>query len=194
MAYSSFVTDPDIDAATGHFKAFLRALGLDPAVDPHLEDTPRRVAEMYADALGGGEEFSMTTFPAEGADQMIIVGSIPFTSFCAHHLLPFTGFADVAYIPSDTIAGLSKFARVVRTFAARPQVQERLTEEIANYLADVLKPQGLAISIDARHACMEARGVKAHGAITRTTVLRGKLKDNEQARQEYFAALNNQRA
>lgn len=174
------------DPAEHAFSVFLAALGLDDK-DPHLAETPRRVATLYRDVLNGGAPFTFTTFPADGIDQMIYVGRIPFTSFCAHHLLPFTGTAHIAYLPGDRIAGLSKFARVVQHYAASPQVQERLTRQIADRLEAELNPVGVAVVLDARHACMELRGAKATGAVTTTSDLRGPFRTNPSARAELLA-------
>lgn len=176
-----------IAEAAMHFKRFLAALGHQPADDPHLEGTPLRVAKMYAELLGG-KPFSFTTFPAEGADQLITVRSIPFVSFCAHHFLPFTGTAAVAYIPGEKIAGLSKLARTVQHLASQPQVQERLTEQIADMLEERLGPRGVGVMLAARHECMELRGARAVGAITITTAVRGIIRDDPKARSEFLEA------
>lgn len=180
--------------AARHFAAFMRSLGHDPAADPHLLGTPERVARMYADLLGGGDGFPFTTFPADGADQMIVVRDIPFASFCAHHFLPFTGVAHVAYVPGERIAGLSKLARAVVACAARPQVQERLTDDIARLLTDRLDALGVAVVVEARHDCMQVRGVRAVGATTVTSALNGCFRDRPEARAELFAILNRKAA
>lgn len=183
-------SDGALVAASTHFAAFMRALGHDPDADDHLRDTPRRVARMYADLLSGGDGFAFTTFPADGADQMIVVRDIPFASFCAHHFLPFTGVAHIAYVPGDRIAGLSKLARAVATCAARPQVQERLTGDVAGLLTDRLDPLGVGVVIEARHECMELRGARAVGATTVTSALTGCFRDRPEARAELFAIVN----
>lgn len=175
--------------AAAHFAAFMLALGHDPASDPHLAGTPDRVAAMYAELLNG-RDFAFTTFPAEG-DQLIAVVGIPFTSFCAHHFLPFTGVAHIGYIPRDRIAGLSKLARAVHHLAARPQVQERLTEQVADLLAERLDPLGLAVVLHARHGCMELRGARAVGAVTLTSAVRGVLMDDAAARAEFYGLIGN---
>lgn len=184
-----FTNDPDPVLAALLFAQFMAALGLDPA-DPHLEDTPGRVTKMYLETLHP-ETFDFTVFAAspDEQEQMISVAEIPFSSFCAHHLLPFTGTAHVAYIPDTRIGGLSKFARMVEHYARRPQVQERMTAQIATALEEILEPRGVAVTLDARHSCMELRGPKAHGAVTRTTVLRGAFKENPETRAEYFARM-----
>ena len=122
----------------------LIALGHDPSRDEGLAETPRRVAAYFAEMLGP-EPFKLTTFPNEGYDEMVLVRDIPFSSLCAHHLLPFTGVAHVAYIPGDRIVGLSKLARVVDMFARRLQVQEQLTGQVATYLNEVLQPKGVGV-------------------------------------------------
>jgi len=145
--------------------------------------------DLYMDRLiPNHKEFAFTTFePGQSSDQMVSVNRIPFTSFCAHHLLPFTGLAHISYIPNGKMGGLSKFARTVHYFANQPQVQERLTFEVAGALEALLEPRGVAVTIDARHSCMELRGPQAVGSVTRTTVLRGAFKENPETRAEYFA-------
>jgi GTP cyclohydrolase I len=175
--------------AAWHFRRFMAAVGHDPSNgDNHLSDTPGRVARMYLELLNGAD-FAFTTFPAENADQMIVVRDIPFSSFCAHHFLPFTGVAHIAYIPSDKMAGLSKLARAVVHLARRPQVQERLTEQVADFIWQSLNARGAAVRIDARHECMELRGVRAIGAITTTTALRGLLHEDQAARAEFYSII-----
>jgi GTP cyclohydrolase I len=167
-----------------YFGQFMRSLGMD-LTDPHLADTPKRVAALYRDVFTP-EGFTFTTFPSDGTDQMIVVRGIPFNSFCAHHWLPFTGVAHVAYIPRDRIVGLSKIPRAVKYFAARPQVQERLTEQIADFLQAQLDPLGVGVSLEARHECMELRGVRSIGALTQTSALRGVIFDDPRARSEFY--------
>jgi GTP cyclohydrolase I len=122
---------------------------------------------------------------------MVIVRDIPFSSMCEHHLLPFVGKAHIAYIPADNkIIGLSKFARIVDNFAKKPQVQERLTDDIADFLNENLKPKGVAVIIEAEHMCMSIRGAKAFGAQTQTSALRGCLKTDARSRAEVLALLN----
>lgn len=178
----------DLAVAADAFAMFMTALGHPPHEDAHLRDTPARVARMYGELLNG-KPFDFTTFPSEG-ENLIVVSHIPFTSFCAHHFLPFTGQAHIAYIPSDLIAGLSKLARAVHHIAAAPQVQERLTEQLADYLTDALHPQGLGVVLQARHECMEIRGVRSIGAMTTTSALRGLLFDRPDSRAEFFAVIN----
>jgi GTP cyclohydrolase I len=163
-----------------------------PCDSPGTVDTPRRMARAYA-ALLSSPDFDLTTFPnAEGYDELVIVEDIPVQSVCEHHVLPFTGVAHVGYIPGDRILGLSKFARVVEMFARRPQVQERLTVEIADWLVEHLAPRGVGVVIEAEHLCMTLRGVQAAGTSTRTSALRGLLRERPQTRAEFLSSLPRQ--
>ena len=164
----------------------LLALGQDPTSD-HLQETPRRVAAAYTELLSP-TPFTMTTFPNdEGYDEMVLARDIPFTSLCQHHLLPFTGRASVAYLPGERIVGLSKLARVVELFARRLQVQERLTAQIADQLEEALEPRGVGVVLDAEHSCMSLRGVRATGARTTTSALRGLIREDERTRSEFLS-------
>ncbi len=125
----------------------------------------------------------------ERYDELVIVRSIPVQSVCEHHFLPFIGVAHVAYLPAERIVGLSKLARVVEMFARRPQVQERLTQQIANYLDAHLSPKGVGVVIEAEHSCMTLRGVQVAGTATSTSALKGLLRDRPQSRAEFFACL-----
>lgn len=129
--------------------------------------------------LDGGEQFNLTTFDAEGYDEPIFVGGIPFYSMCEHHLAPFFGHATVAYWPKHRIVGISKLPRTVKLFSSRLQNQERMTQQIGEYLEERLDPRGVAVMATARHMCMEMRGVKCHGASTLTTWRSGILKSYE---------------
>jgi GTP cyclohydrolase IA len=159
-----------------HVRGILTALGLD-LNDPNLAETDLRVAKMYIEMFGGlaeGAEPKVTTFPnEEGYSHMVMEKQIPFYSMCAHHLVPFYGHAHIAYIPRDRILGLSKFARILEFYAKRPQLQERLTEQVVTYLEQKLQPLGAMVVIEARHLCVEMRGVKKPGALTVTSALRG---------------------
>lgn len=164
----------------------LRALGQDPG-SAHLADTPRRVAAAYAELLTP-REFSLTTFPnEEGYDELVLARNIPFNSLCQHHLLPFTGVAHVAYLPGERILGISKLARVVEMFARRFQVQERLTQQVADWLAQHVEPKGVGVVIEAEHLCMSLRGVQARGCRTVTSALHGLLREDGRSRSEFFA-------
>jgi GTP cyclohydrolase I len=132
--------------------------------------------------------FELTTFPNdEGYDELVLVRAIPVRSICEHHLLPFTGVAHVGYLPGERIVGLSKLARIVEHFACRPQVQERLTKQVADSLQDRLAPRGVGVVIEADHSCMTLRGVQAPGAMTVTSTLLGTLRDDARSRAEFFA-------
>ncbi len=173
------------------FRAAFEALGLD-LDDPHLRGTDLRVARAYRHLLAGlsaGAAPRMTTFPnREGYSEMVALTGIPFHSLCAHHLLPFFGTAHIAYLPKDRIVGLSKLARVVDFFARRPQVQERMTEQIVGFLTERLCPAGAMVVLEARHFCMEMRGVSKVGPVTTTSALRGAFED-ARTRQEFLEML-----
>jgi len=159
-----------------------------------LKETPARVAKMYAEMFRGLDEDPkqhLKFFDEKSADEMVIVRDIPFSSMCEHHLLPFVGKAHIAYIPSDNkIIGLSKFARIVDNFAKKPQVQERLTHDIADFLEEHLKPKGVAVILEAEHMCMSIRGAKASGSKTQTSALRGSMKSDARTRAEALSLLN----
>ena len=188
VAVPDSIPDVDEEAAIDHARGFLNAVGVR-CDSPGTVDTPRRMAEAYL-ALLSSEEFDMTTFPnAEGYDELVIVKDIPVQSVCEHHVLPFTGVAHVGYLPGDRILGLSKFARVVEMFARRPQVQERLTVQIADWLVDSLAPRGVGVVIEAEHLCMTLRGVQAAGTSTSTSALRGLMRERPQTRAEFLAGI-----
>jgi GTP cyclohydrolase I len=176
----------DLPAAERAVADLLKALGRDPDSD-HLADTPRRVANAYAEMLTP-REFDLTTFPNdEGYDELVLARDIPVQSLCEHHMLPFQGVAHVGYLPGDRILGLSKLARVVELFARDLQVQERLTKQVADWLQDHLAPKGVGVVIEAEHQCMSLRGVRAAGSRTVTSSVHGTLRTNPASRQEFFA-------
>ncbi|MPZ85418.1 MAG: GTP cyclohydrolase I FolE [Actinophytocola sp.] len=176
----------DLPAARRAVADLLVALGKDPAAE-HLLDTPRRVADAYAELLSP-RDFRLTTFPNdETYDGLVVAKGIPVRSLCEHHLLPFHGVAHVGYLPGDRILGLSKLARVVELFARDLQVQERLTQQVADWLRDHLAPKGVGVVIEAEHLCMSLRGVQATGARTVTSALHGLLREDRGSRQEFFA-------
>src|SRR3954465_7752826 len=176
----------DLHAAAEAVASLLVALGQDPG-DPHLVETPRRGAGSYRGLLSP-RSFNLTTFPNdEEYDELVLARAIPFHSLCRHHLLPFKGVAHVGYIPGDRILGLSKLARVVELFARDLQVQERLTQQIADWLQEHLEPKGVGVVIEAEHLCMSLRGVRVTGARTITSALHGVLRDDGRSRQEFFA-------
>lgn len=180
------VDQPRIRAAV---REILLALGEDPARDG-LRETPARVARMYAEVFAGlraePAAHLQVTF-AEEHREMIILRDIPFASFCEHHLLPFTGHAHIGYIPNGRIVGLSKLARVVEGYARRPQVQERLTSAIADALLHTLRPDGVAVLLEATHTCLTLRGVQKPGATMVTSAVRGGFRERPATRAEFFA-------
>lgn len=176
----------DVDAAERAAADLLRALGMD-LHDPSLAATPGRIARAYAELLTP-REFNLTTFPNdEEYDELVLARAIPFTSICEHHLLPFTGTAAVGYLPDHRIIGLSKLARVVELFARRPQVQERMTKQIAGWLDTHLRPRGVGVVVNAEHSCMTLRGVQARGSSTVTSTLLGTLRTDARSRAEFLA-------
>ena len=166
----------DVARAAAAVRKLLLAIGEDPDREG-LVDTPRRVARSYAEMFAGlraGSEPAVKCFPnEEGYRAMVMEKEIPFYSMCAHHLVPFYGHAHIAYIPNDRIIGLSKLPRILEFYAKRPQLQERLTEQVVGFLEGMLKPQGAMVVIEARHLCVEMRGVKKPGAVTVTSAIRG---------------------
>jgi GTP cyclohydrolase IA len=178
--------EPDVAAATRAARALLEALGLDTTAEG-MAGTPARMARAYAE-LFTAQPFAATTFPNdEGYDELVLARAIPLRALCEHHLLPFAGVAHVGYLPGDRILGLSKLARLVGHFAARPQVQERLTQQVADWLYRELDAKGVGVVLDAEHTCMTLRGVQAAGARTVTSALRGVLRDSPSSRAEFFA-------
>jgi GTP cyclohydrolase IA len=176
----------DLEAAELAAGQFLRALGVSTDSES-LRDTPRRMANAYAE-LFSPRPFDLTTFPNdEGYDELVLARSIPLRSVCEHHLLPFVGTAHIGYLPGQRILGLSKLARVLEHFACRPQVQERLTKQVADWLQSQLEPKGVGVVIQAEHTCMTLRGVQATGATTMTSTLLGLLRTDARSRSEFLA-------
>ena len=186
----------DFERAEAAVRELLIAVGEDPDREG-LQDTPARVARSYAELFAGirqrPEEVLTTTFDL-GHDEMILVKDIELWSMCEHHLVPFTGAAHVGYIPSDDgrITGLSKLARLVDVFARRPQVQERLTTQVADSLMEILEPRGAIVVIEAEHLCMTMRGVRKGGAKTVTSAVRG-IMHNEATRAEAMSLIMHNR-
>jgi GTP cyclohydrolase I len=169
----------DAEAVRRAFAALLAALGLDSGREPELAETPARVAEMYAELLSGldpAQAPSPVTFPHEGAGDLVIVRDLAFHSLCVHHFVPFFGRALIAYLPGDRIMGISAAARLLDHHARRPQLQERLGREIADAIEALLRPRGVAVILEARHLCMEMRGIRRRGVVETRTV-RGELAD-----------------
>ena len=180
------VAGVDLVAAERAAGQLLAALGLDVDAD-ELRETPARMVRAYAQ-LFNSESFRLTTFPNdEGYDELVLARGIPFQTVCEHHMLPFFGVAQVGYLPGERIVGLSKLARVVHHYAARPQTQERLTKQAANCLATRLHPRGAGVVFEAEHTCMTLRGVQARGSTTITSALLGTLRDDARSRAEFLA-------
>jgi GTP cyclohydrolase I len=178
----------DLERIAAAVREILLAIGEDPDRDG-LVRTPSRVAKMYAEVFAGLRENANSHLEVmfeEGHDEMVMVRDIPFASMCEHHLVPFLGKAHVAYIPNvdGRITGLSKLARLVDAFARRPQVQERLTTQVADTLEQMLAPQGVLVVIEAEHLCMTMRGVRKPGATTVTSSVRGLFRDSAATRSE----------
>ncbi|MBQ3087295.1 MAG: GTP cyclohydrolase I FolE [Clostridia bacterium] len=174
-------------------REILIAIGEDPDREGLIE-TPKRVANMYAEVFSGLHEDAtdhLKIFSEQQNDEMVIVRDIPLYSMCEHHLLPFVGKAHIAYIPADgKVIGLSKLARIVGVYARRPQLQERLTSQIADFLEEHLQPKGVAVVVEAEHLCMTMRGVRAAGAKTKTSALRGSMKKDARTRAEALSLLD----
>jgi GTP cyclohydrolase I len=181
----------DIQGVEAGARSMLEAAGVDLESD-ELRDTPRRIAKMLEE-MTNPEPVDLTTFPNEGYDELVLARDIPFSSLCAHHLLPFSGVAHVAYVPADRIIGISKLARIVQFFSRSLQVQERLTAQVADCLEEQLAPKGVGVVMVADHACMSLRGAKALGASTVTSAVRGIVRRDERTRGEFFALVEGRR-
>jgi len=183
----------DAARAEAAVRELLLAVGEDPD-RPGLKKTPARVARAYAETFAGlvqdPRETLATTF-AEDHDELVLVKDIPMYSTCEHHLVPFHGTAHVGYIPADDgrVTGLSKLARLVEVYARRPQVQERMTSQIADALDEVLKPRGVLVVIEAEHLCMAMRGIRKPGATTVTSAVRGLFRDSTSTRSEAMSLI-----
>jgi GTP cyclohydrolase I len=171
----------DRTAVERSVSGLIRALGLDPAAEPELLETPARVASLYAEIFSGlapGSEPELATFPrpAGAGEDLVMVRDMPFHSLCIHHFVPFFGHAQVAYLPGERLLGISGMARVLEHYARRPQLQERIGAQVADHLERVLAPRGVAVVLEARHLCMEMRGIRKPGRVV-TRTLRGALAD-----------------
>lgn len=180
MNHKHEISETELDAV----KTILSGLGQDVSREGLL-DTPKRYIKFLKEFCNP-EPFNMTTFKNEGSNEMVIVSNIPFFSLCEHHLAPFFGTASIAYIPNDKIVGLSKIPRTLDHFARQPQNQERITQQVAQYLMEQLNPQGVAVVIKARHLCVEMRGVKKHDCYTTTSAMKGVFYDEINTRQEFL--------
>ncbi|MEI7925411.1 MAG: GTP cyclohydrolase I FolE [Chloroflexota bacterium] len=178
----------DREAVIATVRTLITQLGLDDASDG-LADTPRRITDMYLELFEGLHQDPAEQLAVqfeEGHDEMVILKDIPFYSMCEHHFLPFHGTAHVGYLPDGRIVGLSKIARAVEIFARRPQVQERLTSQIADSIESVLGAKGVGVVIEAEHLCMTARGVRKPGALMVTSAMRGRFRTADNTRQEFL--------
>lgn len=181
----------DLPRIAAAVRDILAAVGEDPDREGLLE-TPRRVARMYAELFEGlrtDPAVHLETVFSERYDEMVVLRDIPFHSMCEHHLMPFEGVAHVAYLPDGKVVGISKLARVIDAYAHRPQVQERLTSQIADLLYDTLAAQGVAVVLKATHTCMTCRGVKKPGSLMVTSALRGRCKADARTRSEVMTLL-----
>jgi GTP cyclohydrolase I len=179
---------PPVDLARAEraVAEFLDSMGVDLSAEGRAA-TPQRVARAFAELLTP-QPFEVTTFPnEEGYDELVVSREIPFQSVCEHHLLPFAGVAHVGYLPGERILGLSKLARIVEHFSRRLQVQERLTTQVAAWLHETLAPKGVGVVIEAEHACMSLRGVRAGGSRTLTSAWHGLVRDDARTRAEFLA-------
>ena len=185
------LTVPQPSSIEAHVRQMLVELGEDPDRDG-LRRTPRRVAKMYGELLEGYAQnldqiVNRALFEASyGEGEMVVVADIEYNSMCEHHMLPFVGKAHVAYVPRDRVIGLSKIPRIVDMFAHRLQIQERLTNEIADAIGEVLDPQGVMVVIEGEHSCARLRGVKKHGVNMVTTAQRGAFRDDRDLRNEFY--------
>jgi GTP cyclohydrolase IA len=183
--------DVDLPRIERAVREILAAVGEDPDREG-LRETPARVARMYAELFSGlhdEPQLHLRKFFTEKYDEMVLVRDISFNSMCEHHLLPFTGVAHIGYVPNGKVVGLSKLARVVESVSHRPQVQERMTEEIANLLIRELDVKGVAVVIEATHSCMTIRGVRKPGSICVTSAMKGLFRSNLSSRSEVMTLI-----
>lgn len=185
----------DVDRIRAAVHEIIEAIGEDPNREG-LVDTPRRIAESYAEifsGLGRDPLHDLKVRFDEGHREMVVLKEIPFYSLCEHHFLPFYGSAAIGYIPSGSVVGISKLARVIDTLSRRPQVQERLTSQIADSILEALRPQGVAVVLRAEHLCMTMRGVKKPGADMVTSAVRGKFQESPVTRGEFMSLIQETR-
>ena len=189
---SGILLDMDLKRIEQAVRQILEAVGEDPEREG-LRDTPARVARMYDELFSGLKSDPAEHLQAAFTDQydeLVVLRDIPFSSMCEHHLMPFEGKANVAYLPDGRVCGLSKLARVVEVFARRPQLQERLTSQIADLLMDKLAAKGVAVVVSAVHTCMTCRGVRKSGATMLTSAVRGRCKSDARTRSEVMSLLH----
>jgi GTP cyclohydrolase I len=189
VPYERVIDQPRIERAV---REILAAIGEDPDRQG-LHETPERVARMYAELFGGlhvDPSRHLRRVFEETYDEMVLVRDIRFNSMCEHHLLPFMGIAHVGYVPRGKVVGLSKLARVVEEISRRPQLQERMTHQIADLISQELDPKGVIVVVEAEHSCMTIRGVRKPGSLTVTSAVRGLFKTNESSRAEALALIN----
>jgi GTP cyclohydrolase IA len=187
------IQKPSRAEAESAVRTLIAWAGDDPSREGLL-DTPKRVVKSYEEFFRGystnpTEILSRTFKEVDGYDEMIVLRNINFDSYCEHHMVPFTGKAHVAYIPTNKVVGISKLARLVDVYAKRLQIQEKFTSQIANTLNEILKPRGVAVVIEATHMCMTTRGVHKHGTIMQTSKLLGIFRSDPRTRQEFFSLL-----
>ncbi len=188
--------DVDLERIAAAVREILAAVGEDPDREG-LQKTPMRVARMYAELFSGLREDPadlLRTAFTENYDELVVLRDIPFNSMCEHHLMPFEGVAHIAYLPDGKIVGISKLARIVDAYSRRPQVQERMTNQIADILCERLAAKGVAVVLEATHTCMTCRGVRKSGSIMVTSSLRGRCKSDARTRGEVMTLLGSRGA
>lgn len=171
----------DPGAVEAAISDLIRALGLDAADEPELDRTPARLADLYREIFSGLDpsaepDVAIIPRPPSAAREVVVVRDLPFYSLCVHHFVPFFGHAHVAYLPGDSLIGISGPARLLEHYSRRPQLQERIASQLSDHLERALRPRGVAVVLEARHLCMEMRGVRATGRVE-TRVMRGELAD-----------------
>ncbi len=186
------MTKVDSERIEKAVREILAAVGEDPEREG-LRDTPRRVAKMYAELFNGlhlDPRRHLKTFFSETYDELVVLRDIPFNSMCEHHLMPFEGKAHVGYLPSGKVVGLSKMARVVDEYAHRPQVQERLTTQVADSMMECIGAKGVAVVMEATHTCMTCRGIRKAGSVMVTSAVRGRCRSDARTRAEVMSLLH----
>ena len=186
------MSDVDLGRIESAVREILAAVGEDPDREG-LRQTPRRVAEMYRELFRGlpvNPCRHLQTVFTESYDEMVVLRDVPFNSVCEHHLMPFEGVAHIAYLPAGKVVGVSKLARVVDDYAHRPQVQERLTTQVADSLMDCLQAKGTAVVMEATHTCMTCRGIRKSGSVMVTSAIRGRCRSDARTRAEVMSLLH----